>query len=231
MRIFLVFLLICTSFEVSADEKIGKLKDDLSVFSGRVSKISGKSSLMRVRVDFVNFKFLNKKDKVEFWLESYPSHRCIAYVIGKSNEYMLLRIPSFSQCVRKVGVTVGSYLHFRSKDLSRTLQIAEELLQVLLKKRLALHSRLSRTKKDLDAHIEKVDAVNRRYEVLRDKLDLEHQQEMMALEDDRTSKFKVYKDTQAKLDSLDYKLEQYRIGDHNLKLDRWSLDPKLYRRK
>ena len=231
MRIILLFISLFITFSSHADVKIKKMKDDLSVFAGRVSKISEKSSLVRVKVDFVNFKFLNKKDKVEFWLESSPKHRCVSYVIGKSNEYMLLRVPYFSECVRKVGVTVGSYLHFRSNDLARTLEIAEELLQVLLKKRLALHSRLSRTKKDLDAHIEKVDAVNRRYEVLRDKLDLEHQQELMALEDDKTQRWKVFKDTQASLDSLDYKLEQYRIGDHNLKLDRWSLDPRLYRRK
>ena len=64
-----------------------------------------------------------------------------------------------------------------------------------------------------------------------EKLELEWQKELSALEEDKTQSYLDYKKTQARLHELNYKLEQYRVHDQNMKEDRWSLDPELYYKK
>ncbi len=208
-----------------------KLDENASTFSGRISRLNPHARLARIRTDFANIKFLNRKDRVEFWNETYPDQRCIALVEGRTNDYFLLKIPQYDLCIKKVHFTTGSYLHFESTDLKQTVSQARELVEILLKKRLAMKAKKDRNQKDLDAHIEKVDVVNKRYEILRQKLEIEWQKELALLEEDKSRTFSEYKDSEARLNEIDTKLEAYRIEDHNLKLDRWSLDPALYIRK
>lgn len=200
-------------------------------FTGRISRLNGKARLARIRTDFKNIKFLNRKDRVEFWNETYPDQRCMAIVEGRTNDYLLLKIPQYDMCVTKVHFTTGSHLHFMSEDLGKTVKLAHELVEILLKKRLAMQAKKDRLQKDLSGHVEKVDSVNKRYEVLRQKLEIEWQKELSALEEDKAVSFAEFKDSEARLNEIDTKLEAYRIEDHNLKLDRWSLDPALYIKK
>lgn len=207
-------------------------KDELgNHFTGRISRINAKAKLMRIRTDFANIKFLNRKDRIEFWNETYPNQKCPAIVEGRTNDYLLLKVPQFDMCVRSVHFTTGSYLHFQSADLGETVKVARELIEILQKKRLAMQAKKDRLHKELSGHVEKVDAVNKRYELLRQKLEVEWQKELAALEEDKMRSFTEYKDAEARLNEIDTKLEAYRVEDHNLKLDRWSLDPALYIRK
>jgi hypothetical protein len=200
-------------------------------FTGLISRLNSSANLARVRTDFSNIKFLNRKDRVEFWNESHPDQRCIAYVEGRTNDYLLLKIPQYDFCVRRVHFTTGSHLHFESPDLKATVQVAKELIQILQKKRLAMSTKKERHHRELTGHIEKVDAVNKRYDILRQKLEIEWQKELSALEEDKAHTFMEYKNAEARLNEIDTKLESYKIEDHNLKLDRWSLDPALYMMK
>lgn len=207
-------------------------KDELgSHFTGRISRLNGPAQLARIRTDFVNIKFLNRKDRIEFWSETYPNARCSALVEGRTNDYLLIKIPNFIGCIKQVHFTTGSYLHFDSVDLKQTVQIARELVEILLRKRLAMNAKKDRHQKDLDSHVEKVDVVNKRYEILRQKLEIEWQKQLAALEEDKAITFTEFKNAEARLNEIDTKLEAYRIEDHNLKLDRWSLDPALYIKK
>lgn len=200
-------------------------------FAGRISRLNAPARLMRIRTTFENIKFLTRKDRLEFWNETYPDQRCVALVEGRTNDYLLLRIPFYETCIRRVHFTTGSYLHFESADLAQNVKIARELIQILLKKRLAMRSKKERLQKELTGHVEKVDAVNKRYEILRQKLEIEWQKELSALEEDKAQNFTEFKNAEARLNEIDVKLEAYRVEDHNLKLDRWSLDPALYIRK
>ncbi|MCR9204064.1 MAG: hypothetical protein NXH75_05780 [Halobacteriovoraceae bacterium] len=173
-------------------------------------------------------KYLNKRDKLEFWDERGPQLKCKAYVIGKSNEYLLLKVPEFDYCKRFIYIAEGGYVQAFSQDLVNNLKMGKELVKILLKKRLALNSRLLRNQKDLDNHIEKVNAANLRYKVLRDKLEAEWREELGNLEEDRLTAYRNYKDLEGRILDIDNKLEKYRIEDRNLKDDRWSLDPRLY---
>ena len=200
-------------------------------FTGRISRLNGKARLARIRTDFKNIKFLNRKDRVEFWNETYLDQRCRATVEGRTNDYLLLKIPEYDMCIKKVHFTTGSYLHFSSEDLAASVKIANELVEILLKKRLAMQAMKDRNQKVLSRHVDRVDATNKRYEILRQKLEIEWQKELSALEEDKAVAFTEYKNSEARLNEIDTKLEAYRVEDHNLKLDRWSLDPALYIRK
>lgn len=200
-------------------------------FTGRISRLNSEAKLARIRTDFENIKFLNRKDRIEFWNETYPDQRCVASVEGRTNDYLLIRVPQYENCVRKVHFTTGTYLHFESADLQETVKIAKELVEILQKKRLAMQVKKDRHQKELSGHVEKVDAVNKRFEILRQKLEIEWQKELSSLEEDKARSFTEYKNAEARLNEIDTKLEAYRVEDHNLKLDRWSLDPALYYRK
>jgi hypothetical protein len=71
----------------------------------------------------------------------------------------------------------------------------------------------------------------RKAEILRQKLEIEWQKELALLEEDKARTYAEFKNSEARLNEIETKLEAYRIEDHNLKLDRWSLDPALYIRK
>lgn len=230
MRFILCLFLFYSSYALAVLQ-LNSNEDKQALFSGRISRINTNAGLIRLRVDFENMKFVNRKDRIEFWNESYPENRCVSYVEGRSTRYILLKVPSFKDCVQKVGFTTGTYLHLYSDDLAKSLDTAGELVDILLKKRLALQARESRFRKEVDGFVEKIDVVNKRYEILRQKLELEWQKELSALEEDKSRTHMLYKHTQARLNEVENKLHQYRVEDQNLKLDRWSLDPALYFKK
>lgn len=199
-----------------------------ATFPGRVSRLNAAAELMRVRVDFKNAKFLNRSDRLDFWNESYPNQRCVAIVEARSNEYLLLRVPEYVSCVKNVHLTTGSFLKFWGQDLENNLKTAHELVEVLLKKRMAMLAKKRRHERDLEAHVERVEIINKRYELLRQKLEVEWQRELAAQEEDRSNSLVAFKAAETRLNEVESKLESYRIHDSNFTVDRWSLDPDLY---
>ena len=207
------------------------VESPIGLFSGRISRMNTDASFIRVKVDFSNLKYVNKKDIVELWNENNPNLRCRSFVLGKSPEYVLLKIPDFRSCKLNVGLRLGLYLKLWSKDLVENIDTGKDLMKVLLKKKLALDSKLKKQKKELDIYIEKVGAVNERYQTLMSKLDIEWKDELTKLEEDRVVTLRNYRDLQARVDDLNFKIQKYRVEDENLKEDRWALDPKMYYKK
>lgn len=216
-----------------AEGKVLLSKDEkkMGLFSGRISKVNKLASLMRVKIDFPNMRYLNKKDKVEFWDEHDPRRICRGFIAGKSNEYMLIKIPDFTFCDKFLYISHGVYLKFFSEDLANNIKMGRELITILLKKRLALGGKLRREQKELDSYIEKVNAVNDRYFLLREKLEKEWRQQLAAIEEDKSTTLRNFKALQIRVDEVDLKLERYKVEDENLHLDRWALDPRLHFRK
>jgi hypothetical protein len=227
MRLFLTFL-----FFSSIAFSWAETDDSISAFfSGRVSRVNKEAGLVRMRFDFANMKYINKKDKIQFWDERGARYKCKGYVIGKTNNYILLKVPELEYCMRFILVGSGTYLKFYSQDMVNNLKMGKELISILLKKRLAMSSRLTREKIALDSHIEKVNTLNVRYKLLRDKLEAEWRGELGSLEVDRVVSLRNYKEFEGRVMEIDHKLEKYRVEDGNLKLDRWALDPRLHYRK
>lgn len=229
MHLFLLGFLFL--IPISASSIDYRLDENSVNFSGRISRINRIGKLVRLKIAFENSKFIRKKDRVEFWNETYPGKRCMSYVEGRTSEYLLLRVPQFDLCISNVHATVGTYLHLYSPDLENGLGIAKDLVGILKKKHLAISARVSRFKKEVSSFVEKADAVNKRYEVLKQKLEIEWQSELSSLEEDKTKSYMRYKHSQARLNEIEHKLQQYRVHDQNLTEDRWSLDPKLYFKK
>lgn len=197
-------------------------------FPGRISRLNEVASLMRVRVDFENMKFVNKGEKLQFWQEHDPKNRCRGEVMGKTPMYFLIRIFNYGDCLTRVQVTTGASLRFYGENLDHNIRTAKELIDILLKKRLALHSKLSREDSKLAKFNEKIDIVNKRYRVLYHKLEAERLKEVEHLKKDQMVLFEMKKDSERRLRDVMKKLEQYKVEDRNFKIDRWSLDPNLY---
>ncbi len=228
-RLGFLFFIILFSFSLQA--QIYSNGEETKVFPLRISKLNTLANLIRFKVDFKNVKFLQKDNYIEFWNPSYPEKKCRSLIEGVANEYLLVRVLAYDKCVNKVGFTVGSYLHGQSPELMANMNQARELVDILQRKHLALSARLSREKKFLDSHIQKVEATNKRFETLKQKLEIEWQKELSNLERDKTKSFETYQKTQAQLNEVEYKMQQYKVHDQNMTVDRWSLDPKLYYRK
>lgn len=218
-----IFLITVCSVKASLSEE--------GFFSGRISKINKEISTVRVKVDFDNVKYLNPKDQVEFWDEKNSDKKCKGYLMARSSDYLLLKISDMDFCQRQVLFTVGAYFQFYSADLLNNVKMGKEVVTILLKKRMAVQGQMEGRNKEISGHIERVNALNARYQTLRDKLDQEWRKELLALEEDKTFAVRSYKDLERRRDEIDQKLEQYKIKDDNLTLDRWSLDSHLYFKK
>lgn len=205
--------------------------DKDGIFSGRVVTTHPQAGLIRVYFKFDNLKYINKRDVVEFWKNQDTQNRCQAKVLGKSNDYLLLKVYKYDFCARKLFIERGSYVKFYSEDLLANIKTGRELMEILLKKRLGIKGQLEEAKKNLENYMTKVEAVNKRYEVLRIKLEQEWQKEIAYLDEDKNTTFSRYKELETRLDEVEHKLQRYQVSDQNLDLDRWSLDSQLYYRK
>ncbi|KAJ1497955.1 hypothetical protein HMI54_013158, partial [Coelomomyces lativittatus] len=131
----LIILIICLTFATAQGATPESPKDEYGFrFSGRISRLNSVGRLARIRTDFGNIKFLNRKDRLEFWNESHPEQRCVGLVEGRTNDYLLMKIPEYDNCIRKVHFTTGTFLNFESRDLEKTVVMARELVEILLKK-------------------------------------------------------------------------------------------------
>ena len=228
MRFIFIYLFFMGAI-LASSQSISR--PEQGIFSGRVSKINERAELIRIKVDFVNSKYLNRGDQVEIWSEQNTKTHCKASILGKSNDYILLKILNLNFCRRFFLVSPGSYLKLFGQDLVNNLKTGKELVKILLKKRLALKGKLSRSQRELNKHIEKIDGANKRYETLRSQLEREWRDELAALEEDKLTILRDYKQLELDVADIENKLEKYRIEDTNLKLDRWALDPQLYYKK
>lgn len=202
-----------------------------SRFTGRVTRNNPDAKLIRVFVDFDNLKYLNKNNIVTLWKQGAPNSNCKGLVVGKSSKYILIRIPKFGLCSNKVPLGRGFHLTFDSQDLNENIQTGKELIKILVKKRLGIKGQLEKSQKEIKSYTEKIERVNERYELLRRKLLLEWNNQLTYLEEDNSNTLNRFKSLEVRLDEVDHKLERYRVSDSNLKLDRWSLDPKYYYKK
>ncbi|MBC7539289.1 MAG: hypothetical protein H7281_10740 [Bacteriovorax sp.] len=226
-KITLLILLFLAAMPLSIRAELS----EEGFFSGRISRINRAINVVRVKVDFDNIKYLNPKDKIEFWDEKNNTQKCKSYIIGRTSDYLLLKVPELPSCEKYLYFTSGSYFKFYSEDLLNNVKMGKEVVTILLKKRMAVQGQLEGRNKEITAHVERVNAINARYQTLREKLDQEWQKELHALDEDKTYAVRSYKDLERRRDEIDQKLEQYKIKDENLTLDRWSLDSHLYFKK
>jgi len=223
-KVLVCFIVLFVSNFVFADESIGK-------FSGRVAKINKQAGLVRVHIKFKNQKYLNKNDQVEFWDARNGTSRCEGRLIAKSNDYYLFQVKFINSCISKVILSNGAYLKFFSQDLVNNMKMGREVISILKKKYQVYFGKTKRTKNELDNYLSRMDIVNQRYNVLREKLEKERREQLDALESDRQQNITNLKEQEFKLYEIQNKLEQYSMNEDNFKVDKWSLDHKLYIKK
>lgn len=230
MRIPFYLILFCLVFG-SSKPVMAEIDDGRGYFSGRISRFNREINTLKIKVDFANLKYLNTRDRLEFWDERNTSQKCRGYVLGRSADFVLVKAPDLKTCEKFLLITAGAYLKFYSKDLENNLELGKDVVGLLLKKRMAVEGQMTLRQKEIDSHLERVGAVNARYDLLRKKLEQEWQKELNALEEDRVQSVRLAKDLEQRRDEIDKKLELYKVQDENMTLDRWSLDSRLYYKK
>ncbi|MAE59210.1 MAG: hypothetical protein CME69_10030 [Halobacteriovorax sp.] len=223
----LLMAILCFQASFAALSK----KDPLAKFSGRVSNLNLDARLVRFKVNFDNIKFLNKGDEVDFWGQHQERNKCSGKILGRSSDYLLVKVYKIEWCNEQSPMALGRFFHFYSVDLSNNISVARKLTEILLKKRLALEGKVQRNKKLIETYLQRVEAVNNRYELLRRKLEQEWREELTKLEEDQIEIVRNTNGLEVRLNETNHKLELYQIEDNNLKLDRWSLDKTLYYEK
>ncbi len=205
--------------------------DEVGVFVGRVSRVNPKAKMVRIRTDYKNKKYLNKLDRVELFNFYNQTKRCKGYVIGKTNEYFLFKINELAVCAGAVNLTTGGVVHVFSEDLKYNLIKGKDVVDILLKKKMAMGLKKDQRQKDLDNYIEKVSAVNERYRSLREKLEMEWQKEVSDLEEDKAVSLREFKYLEIELRNINEKLEKYKVHEQQDRDDRWALDKEIYRNR
>lgn len=207
-------------------------KDDFSSrFSATISSLNPSAKTMRLRSDFKNIKFFNRNDRIYFATQDSQQKSCAASVLGKTSRYLLVRVPTYTFCIKNIHMTVGTALTIFSVDLKKNMETVGELNQVLLKRRMATEARLVRLDRELQSYMQKLDTLNKNYEILRQKMEIEWKQELDALENDKLATYEKFKKTQEQLHELSFKRKQFEVANDNLTVDKWSLDRKRYFKK
>ena len=201
------------------------------IFSGRASKVSRQAHLVRFYVTFKNQKFLGKGDRVDFFETKQSGFRCTSFVVSRAPNYLLVQVPNWKLCTRDVVINQGMHFFLFAPALKDKLNKAREVSEILAKKRIVKDTKLKKDKKNLVLYLQRVEAVNDRYEVLQKKLEQEWQQELAHLESTRIDAVYRAQLLEREIQEIDAKLEQYRVHDRNLEVDRWSLDHRLYFQK
>ncbi len=219
----IVFITLLLSTNLALSEDFNK-----STFTGYVSRLNENAKLIRVRVNFKNLKFINKGNQIDLYSDALPNKRCYTKLLAKTNRYLLLKIPNYLHCVKNIPFTVGSFLHFSSHDLKKNIEVAEELIKLLIRKKKGIKYLLINDQKKLSSYIEKVEVINKRYKLLEDKLLLEWQDAISRIENDKYQNVAKFKTLENRMHDIDFKLEKYRIYDQNIAKDRWALDSNIY---
>lgn len=207
---------------------------DLSQFNGRIQAADFETGFVKVRLEFSNSRFLRKGNYIYLWAPDVnytDTNSCAGSIIGKSPNYLLLRLKEIKKCKMLINFTPGQSISLKSEDLSQNIIVAKELKTILNKKRLALTSRVQTLKDLIDSHPERLNAINKKYESLIDQLNLEWKKSIQKIEQENIYNLQEFKNFAMRLDEVDFKLEKYRIEDDNFYTDRWSLDPSLYQKK
>ena len=219
----LIFLLSWGCFAASSEKEDG-------TFSGTVDHVNEGAKLLRIHTTALNAKYLGKGDGIA--LGDYGGMtECRGDVVAKGREYILLKLPRFDLCSRALPMVRGAWLKFYGSSLSEKVAKGRKLVEILLKKRLALLGKLGERDKDLKRQKEKIDILNRKYGVLKDKVELEWRNALGELEEEHSGMMKKREEFEKHLTEINKQLERYRVEDKIWELDRWSLDQRFYFKK
>ena len=201
------------------------------IFGGKVDHVNEGAKLLRIHTKALNAKYLSRGDRVS--LGDYGGMtECKGDVVGRAAEHLLLRLSQFRRCSRNLPIMVrGAWLRFYGLSLAEKVAKGRKLVEILLKKRLALLGKLGEGEKEMKKHGEKIEIINKKYGVLRDKVVMEWQDALGELDGDRLRMVKKREEYEKRLTEVNRQLERYRVEDKIWELDRWSLDRQFYFKK
>lgn len=222
--IFFIFL-VSTFLHNTLPAQIDPTQQPLEA---RISRINKEAHLIRFRIRDPNMKFLNKGERLEFWNPDRKDKKCYTRVMGKTNEYLLVKVFNIAECMHNAPIIVGAVVHLSSEQFQYNLKLAKDLMDILTKKHQAIKGKLEITKRELETYIEKFEALNGRYEVLMGKLQGEWQEKLSELEEDRVNILQIYKGLEIELSEIEFKMDKYQYITPFQDKDQWMLESRSY---
>lgn len=200
-------------------------------FKGRIIRIDEAAQLMRVHVELDRMRFLARGDRVSFWFERDERQVCQGVLKGRTNEYLLFKVPNLLGCREHVPLWMGVFLHFESNDLDKNITSAQELITILLTKRKGLKGRLEVHERALQQLLDEVEDLDVKHNYLREQLGAEKNAELGALHQTHQRRMGEYQQVRQRLHDVIFELERFRVEESNLSWDRWSLDESKHFKK
>ncbi len=211
-------LVIALSFQLFSQTR----RDDLS-FMTKVRDVDSKSKSMLLESKNSNIKFFKRNDEVFFFNELNPSFKCRGIVQKGTFRQLKIRVPDFSKCSKYVGMVKGSYLKINSKDLAINLTMAEEVVDILLKKRMILKNKIYRLQNRMKNQGQRKEILDTEYESKMNALKIEWKDAIEKLGLDDKDAEKEINLSKMKLQDIDSKLKLYNIQDQKIQNSKWSL--------
>ncbi len=206
------------SFQVIAQTK----KDDVS-FVTKVKDANKKTKVLLLDSKNQNIKFFKRNDEVYFYNELNPSFKCRGIVMKGTYSQLTLKVDEYGKCSKYVGMVKGSYLKVQSRDLGINLKMAEEVVDILLKKRMILKSKIYRLENQIRTQDQRKQILNSEYEAKMASLKLEWKDAIDKLGLDDQDAEKEINLSKMKLQDIDSKLKLYNVQDQKIERSKWSL--------
>jgi len=224
-------LICCLFISLSIFAQEYKQDEDSYSFEARVVATNDEGQLLRLKTSFDNSKFLTDRDFVILSRQQHQSTECLGKMVGRSPDYILIKLTEYASCQRAIGFSEGSLVSISSEDLKKNIQAAKTLIEVLLKKRLALRSKIGRVRNQLKVRDQRVGGIQHKYQQLIRDLERKRDVELGDLTSEFVSEESELQELKIRLNETIFKIEKYKVNDHNLKEDRWSLDAFIYNKK
>ncbi|MCB9094412.1 MAG: hypothetical protein H6621_05015 [Halobacteriovoraceae bacterium] len=193
-------------------------------FLGKVIEQDKNSRMLKVKFKDTNIKFFKKEDEVFLYNEFNKDYQCRGIVRAGNYAYLFVEIKEYANCSKRINLSADSYVMVSSKDLEVNLDMAEEVVDILLKKRMILKGKVNRLKNEIETKDEREKLLNEQYEIKMSSLKIEWDEAIKALRDGEYQARKEINDANLDLIEIDKKLKLYNIDDPQHKRHEWSLD-------
>lgn len=193
------------------------------IFNGKVHSFSENGGTLKIISSYENQKFLKSGDEISLSREKNVNGYCDAKLVSKSTQLLLLKLADYQKCKNYNGLVVGDELYLKSEDLAVNMEVAQTLIEVLLKKKLALEGLKNQVAYKLKSKSSRETQVNIKYDILKTELEQKKQNELEQLQREFQKEEEASRDLETRLNEVYSKLELYKIESPQIQEDRWAI--------
>jgi hypothetical protein len=198
--------------------------EDKEAFLATVTKKNRSKKNLILSFQDDNIRFFKRYDEVFLEHEIHSNYQCRATVEFGTKKELLLKVSSFDECNKNIGLIEGSSIVVKSFNLKENLKMASEVVSVLLKKRFIWQSKIDRLKREMTMENEKIALVKEEFLAKVKALELAKESKIQEVKNQSDEAKKQIADAEIKLLNIDKKLDLYTPTDQKIEDTKWSLE-------